>query len=81
MHTRPQPVQLARRVFVSYAGSDGGAKVFAQSVLKQALDKAGLQIFLGTDAQDLPPSCDVPERLADAAAHSAVFVAVLVRRQ
>jgi hypothetical protein len=77
-HTRPQPVQLARRVFISHTGSDEGAKVFAQSVLKQALDNAGLDTFI--DIHNLPPGCDFPERLADAAAHSSVFVAVLVRR-
>jgi hypothetical protein len=74
-----QPVQLARRVFISHTGSDEGAKVFAVSVLKQALDNAGLDTFI--DIHDLPPGCDWPGELADAAAHSAVFVAVLVRRR
>jgi hypothetical protein len=73
------PKQLERRVFISHTGSDEGAKVFAQSVLKQALDNAGLDTFL--DTKNLPPGCDWPGELVDAAAHSAVFVAVLVRRR
>jgi hypothetical protein len=81
VHTRarPQTVQLVPRVFISHTGSDREAQIFAQSVLKQALDRAGFQTFLDTDAQDLPPGCDFSERVAEAAAHSAVFVAVLVR--
>jgi hypothetical protein len=74
-------VRLVRRVFISHTGSDRDAHVFVQSALKQALEKAGLKTFLNADAQDLPPGCDVPEQLAAAAAYSAVFVAVLVRRQ
>ena len=39
-------MQLARRVFISHTGSDEGTKVFAVSVLKQALDNAGLDTFV-----------------------------------
>ena len=65
-------------MFISHTGSDEGAKVFAVSVLKQALDNTGMGTFL--DIHDLPPGCKWPEELVAAAAHSAVFVAVLVRR-
>jgi hypothetical protein len=71
------PKQLARRVFISHTGEDACAKIFAQSVLPLSLKNAGLDVFL--DTTGLPPGCDWPATLADAAAHSAVFVAVLVR--
>jgi hypothetical protein len=64
-------------VFISHTGQDPAAKTFAASILKPALEAAGLSVFM--DFSNLPPGCEWPAALVDAAAHSAVVVAVLSR--
>lgn len=66
---------LARRVFISHTGQDVRGQDFAASVLKPALQKAGMDVFIDFDS--LKPGCWWRAELLDAAAGSAVFVAVL----
>jgi hypothetical protein len=68
------PPQLLRQVFLSYPGHDVGAKDFAESVLAQALQAAGLKVM---DFRDLPLKSAWPDFLVKAACCSAVTVAVL----
>lgn len=67
--------QLQRQVFISHTGQDDRARVFAVNILKPALEAAGLSVFI--DFTDLAPGSNWPSALVDAAAHSAVVVAVL----
>eukprot|EP00878_Enallax_costatus_P026834 GHUV01028837.1.p1 GENE.GHUV01028837.1~~GHUV01028837.1.p1 ORF type:complete len:381 (+),score=114.44 GHUV01028837.1:947-2089(+) len=67
--------QLVSQVFISHTGQDQHAKTFAASILKPFLERAGLKVFM--DFTNLKPGCPWPAELKRAAAHSAVFVAVL----
>jgi hypothetical protein len=49
--------------------------MFAASIMKPALEAAGMRVFM--DFSNLTPGCEWPAALVDAAAHSAVVVAVL----
>jgi len=56
---------LLPQVFISYAGVDVDARVFAISVLKPALEAAGLKVFL--DVMSLRPGskgAPLPQRAA-----------------
>jgi hypothetical protein len=66
---------MQRQVFISHTGQDNDAKAFAASILKPALAAAGLSVFM--DFSNLPPGCQWSTELVEAAAHSAVVVAVL----
>jgi hypothetical protein len=62
-------------VFISHTGQDGGAKTFAASILRPALEAAGLAVCM--DFTSLEPGCKWPEELVAAAANSMVVVVVL----
>jgi hypothetical protein len=66
---------LERQVFISHTGRDGGAKTFAASILRPALEAAGLAVCM--DFVSLEPGCKWPEELVGAAANSMVVVVVL----
>jgi hypothetical protein len=68
------PLPLKRQVFISHTASDEGARVFAASVLKVALDTAGIKNFID---YKMDPGCNWPAKLEEEAATSAVFVVVL----
>eukprot|EP00878_Enallax_costatus_P002652 GHUV01002838.1.p1 GENE.GHUV01002838.1~~GHUV01002838.1.p1 ORF type:complete len:350 (+),score=96.84 GHUV01002838.1:867-1916(+) len=69
---------LERQVFVSHTGQDKCACNFAASVLKPALEAAGLTVFM--DFSNLEPGSEWPRELAVAAANSVVVVVVLSRQ-
>eukprot|EP00878_Enallax_costatus_P034591 GHUV01038366.1.p1 GENE.GHUV01038366.1~~GHUV01038366.1.p1 ORF type:complete len:267 (-),score=73.17 GHUV01038366.1:444-1244(-) len=69
---------LERQVFVSHTGQDKGACNFAASILKPALEAAGLTVFM--DFSNLEPGSEWPRELAVAAANSVVVVVVLSRQ-
>jgi hypothetical protein len=62
-------------VFISHTGLDEQAKTFAASILRPALQAAGLPVFM--DFSDLEPGCEWPSELLNAASNSAIVVAVL----
>jgi hypothetical protein len=62
-------------VFISHTGQDGGAKTFAASILRPAMEAAGLAVCM--DFVSLEPGCKWPEELVGAAANSMVVVVVL----
>jgi hypothetical protein len=66
---------LKRQVFISHTGQDGGAKTFAASILRPALEAAGLAVCM--DFVSLEPGCKWKEELVGAAANSMVVVVVL----
>jgi hypothetical protein len=68
---------LKRQVFISHTGQDKDAKAFAASILKPALEAAGLAVYM--DFKNLELGCDWPQQLVDAAANSMVVVVVLSR--
>jgi hypothetical protein len=75
MHQNAANGALRRQVFISHTGQDQGTATFAAVVLKEALEKKGLKVYL--DIKDLEPGCDWPGDLMQAAANSAVVVVVL----
>jgi hypothetical protein len=62
-------------VFISHTGRDEGAKMFAASILKPALEAAGLAVYM--DFSNLELGSNWREELVDAAANSMVVVVVL----
>ena len=68
---------LQPQVFISHTGSDELGRVFAASILKPALEAAGLKTFI--DHANLQLGCPWPLELVKAAATSAVFVMVLTQ--
>src|SRR6478609_7959941 len=68
---------LRKQVFISHTGQDEQGRIFAASVLKPALDTAGITTFI--DFNSLSPGCLWQPELVEAAATSAVFVVVLTR--
>jgi hypothetical protein len=65
---------LEQQVFVSHTGQDEGAKTFAASILRPALQRAGLAVFMDIDMES---GCEWPRRLVHAAADSQVVVVVM----
>jgi hypothetical protein len=68
---------LKRQVFISHTGRDEDAKTFAASILKPALEAAGLAVYM--DFSSLQLGSSWREELVDAAANSMVVVVVLSR--
>jgi hypothetical protein len=66
---------LKRQVFISYTVQDQGAKVFAASILRPALEAAGLAVCMDFVSQE--PGGKLPQELVGAAANSMVVVVVL----
>jgi hypothetical protein len=66
------PSEPLRQVFVSHAAADEDATVFASSVLKPALEAAGVNVFL--DFTSLTLGIAWQQELLKAAAYSAVVV-------
>jgi len=66
---------LTHQVFISHTGQDKDARDFAASILKPALEAAGLDVYM--DFSNLQPGCNWPAELMNAAANSAVVVVVL----
>ena len=66
---------LKRQVFISHTGQDEHAKDFAASVVKPALEAAGLAVYM--DYANLELGDNWSKELVDAAANSMVVVAVL----
>jgi hypothetical protein len=71
------PKQLQRQVFISHTGQDCLGRIFATSILQPALQAAGISTY--TDCMDLHPGSAWPTELVQAAATSAVFVAVITK--
>eukprot|EP00878_Enallax_costatus_P024272 GHUV01025897.1.p1 GENE.GHUV01025897.1~~GHUV01025897.1.p1 ORF type:complete len:244 (-),score=68.67 GHUV01025897.1:274-1005(-) len=69
---------LERQVFISHTGQDEGARIFAASILKPALEAASLAVFM--DFENLEPGCEWSRELAFAAANSAVVAVVLSKQ-
>jgi len=70
-------VELQRQVFISHTAADEQGRIFATSILKPSLERAGLKVYI--DYSDLQPGCDFQQELVQAAATSAVFVVVLTK--
>jgi hypothetical protein len=68
---------LKRQVFISHTGQDEDAKTFAASILKPAMEAAGLAVFM--DFSSLEMGSTWRQELVDAAANSMVVVVVLSR--
>jgi hypothetical protein len=68
---------LKRQVFISHTGQDEDAKTFSASILKPAMEAAGLAVFM--DFSNLEMGSKWPQELVDAAANSMVVVVVLSR--
>ena len=66
---------LKRQVFISHTGKDEAATMFAASILKPALQAAGLVVYM--DYSNMKLGSSWKEELIDAAANSMVVVAVL----
>jgi hypothetical protein len=66
---------LKQQVFISHTGQDEGAKTFAASILKPALERAGLKVYM--DFSNLKPGQHWKAELVDAATNSQVVVVVL----
>jgi hypothetical protein len=66
---------LKRQVFISHTGQDGGAKTFAASILRPALEAVGLDVCMDFTSQE--PGGKWKEELVGAAANSVVVVVVL----
>jgi hypothetical protein len=66
---------LKRQVFISHTGQDEGAKTFAASILKPALEATGLAVYM--DFSSLEMGSKWPQELVDNAANSMVVVVVL----
>jgi hypothetical protein len=64
-------------VFISHTGQDADAMMFSASVLKPALEAAGLAVYM--DFSNLQLGASWPRELVDAAANSMVVVVVLSR--
>jgi hypothetical protein len=75
MSAAKQP--LKRQVFISHTGKDEDAKTFSASILKPALEAAGLAVYM--DFQNLELGSKWPQELVDTAANSMVVVVVLSR--
>jgi hypothetical protein len=68
---------LKRQVFISHTGKDEDATTFSASILKPALEAAGLAVYM--DFSNLQLGSSWREELVDAAANSMVVVVVLSR--
>jgi hypothetical protein len=66
------------QVFISHTGSDEQAKTFAASILRPALQAAGLPVFM--DFSDLVAGDEWPSKLVNAASNSQIVVAVLSKQ-
>jgi hypothetical protein len=71
------PAELQRQVFISHTAADEQGRIFAASILKPELVRAGLKVYM--DCSDLRPGCEFADELVQAAATSAVFVVVLTK--
>jgi hypothetical protein len=76
-HPADAAKHLKRQVFISHTGQDEDAKTFAASILKPALEAAGLAVYM--DFSSLQLGSSWREELVDAAANSMVVVVVLSR--
>jgi hypothetical protein len=76
-HPSDSAKALKRQVFISHTGQDEDAKTFAASILKPALEAAGLAVYM--DFSSLQLGSTWRQELVDAAANSMVVVVVLSR--
>jgi hypothetical protein len=72
---RVMQAALKQQVFISHTGQDADAKTFSASILKPALERAGLKVYM--DFSNLKPGDRWKADLVDAAANSQVVVVVL----
>jgi hypothetical protein len=68
---------LKQQVFISHTGQDDGAKTFAACILKPALERAGIEVYM--DFASLMYGEQWKQKLVEAAACSQVMVVVLSR--
>jgi hypothetical protein len=66
---------LKQQVFISHTGQDEGAKTFAASILRPALERAGVKVYMDFTSIEYGESWK--HALVDAAANSQVVVLVL----
>jgi len=50
------PADLQRQVFISHTAADDQGRIFANSILKPALETAGLDVYV--DFRNLQPGCE-----------------------
>jgi hypothetical protein len=74
MQCHPRPHELRTP---AHTGQDEDAKTFSASILKPALEAAGLAVYM--DFSNLQVGCNWRQELVDAAANSMVVVVVLSR--